>query len=200
MRQSSRNWNWERDSVPPGHWKRDGVNSGDREREIRILARFTGRCDNCSEVIVQGTDLLWHPERKYRLHLWCTSFFEHWNASRDPSAGLPADWNKVTVRRAPGCGETELTATQVRNAKAPPPEPKAVEPPAKNPINTAWAEREAAKKLRYPRSGQPWSSDEERLLAQRFGQQADLEMLADKHHRTPLGIQARLVKLGLMQE
>ena len=195
MRQSSRNWNWERGSVPPGHWKRDGVHAGDREREIRMAARFTARCDHCREVIVEGSELLWHPERKYRLHLACTGFFDQWAGSDGPSAGLPADWNKVTVRRAPGYGEPEpVTEPGSQPPASAPPVSAATTP------NRAWAEREATKKRRYPRAGHPWSAEEERLLRERFARQQDLDVLADEHQRTPVGIRSRLVKLGLIEE
>ena len=196
MRQSNRNWNWERGSVPPGHWKRDGVHDGDREREIRMVARFTARCDHCGGVIVEGSELLWHPERKYRLHLSCTGFFEQWDGTGPRTSGLPADWNKVTVRRAPGYGDPEESAdTQPASTST---EPAGA--PSRTPTNSAWAEREAAKKRRYPRSGHPWSSDEEQLLRERFARQEGLEVLAEEHQRTPLGIRSRLVKLGLIDE
>jgi hypothetical protein len=168
MRQSNRNWNWERGSVPPGHWKRDDVQDGDRER-------------------------------KYRIHLACKSFFDQWAGNDHPGAalpGLPADWNKVTVRRAPGYGDPE--------PEPQPQPPSRSEPspatPAKQSINVAWAEREAAKKRRYPRSGHPWSAEDEALLRRRFDQVEDLDVLADQHQRTPLGIRARLVRLGLLEE
>jgi hypothetical protein len=197
MRQSNRNWNWERGSVPPGHWKRDGVRDGDREGERRLVASFSSRCDNCSEVIEKGFELLWHPERKYRIHLACTSFFDQWAGNDHPGAartGLPADWNKVTVRRAPGYGDPEPEPQPPSRSE---PSPSA---PGKQPTNTAWAEREAAKKRRYPRSGHPWSAEEEALLRRRFDQVEDLDVLADQHQRTPLGIRARLVRLGLLEE
>lgn len=197
MGQSRRDWNWERGSVPPGHWKRDGLRDGDRDREIRMVANFTARCDHCSEVIVEGHETLWHPERKYLLHPWCTIFFDRWaghDRAGTPSSGLPSDWNKVTVRRAPRHAEPEPAPES-----APEPDMPAARPerPA---ANTAWAEREATKKRRYPRSGQPWSLEEEEQLRDRFAVQADLDALADQHQRTPLGIQARLERLGLIEE
>jgi len=62
--------------------------------------------------------------------------------------------------------------------------------PATQPNIAVWAEREATKKRRYPRSGQPWSADQKALRRRRFDEKP--AVLADQHQRAPLGIRALL--------
>ena len=61
-----------------------------------------------------------------------------------------------------------------------------------------WHVIQADKRLRFPRHGSKWSSDEDELLRRRFATNPDIDALSGLHQRTLGGIRSRLIKLGLI--
>lgn len=60
-----------------------------------------------------------------------------------------------------------------------------------------WFLREATKRHNYPRHGEHWTEEEDRLLSERFVSGLTVKELTRWHQRSPGGIRSRLVKLGL---
>ena len=52
---------------------------------------------------------------------------------------------------------------------------------------------------RYPRSGEPWTNEEETKLASEFGRKMKTMEIAEIHGRTPGAITSRLARLGLVE-
>lgn len=72
--------------------------------------------------------------------------------------------------------------------------------PPQSSANLGWHLRQAVKSYQFPRHGERWTEEEDRILTQRFHRVKQIDQLAETHERTPNGIRARLIKLGLIEE
>lgn len=72
--------------------------------------------------------------------------------------------------------------------------------PPQSTANLGWHVREAQKSYLFPRHGERWTEEEDQALTQRFHRGKQIDQLAETHERTPNGIRARLIKLGLIDE
>jgi len=66
--------------------------------------------------------------------------------------------------------------------------------------SAAYAAKLATAREKYPRAYTPWTKEDDELLVEAFHKDEDQQRLSKKFGRQPGSIQARLVKLGLIED